>query len=212
MFCFKSFKASTRFLNQYKITDIMPRKNNEFMKKFMVVFIAVIMVSSVFGVIFYGYNQPSAKQEYNNYEFKQENLLWITEIDDNEFSFFYLPQEVENIQLPETTSTQLLNTYIIDMTSDEESMFNEEIALAEYTLAEDLAKIDKYARIGLTANNSYEIPVIQCNQTDYPVVYFQKSDSTGFSYGSCIMASAQQNYDILRLRDRLLYHILGIIQ
>ena len=67
--------------------------------KFMVYFIAFIMVSSIFGIMFSGYNQTSSTLTYNGHKFTRENNYWSTKVGGNKVTFDYFPEEVDYINI-----------------------------------------------------------------------------------------------------------------
>lgn len=184
-------------------------------RKLMVYFMGFIMVSSVFGVIFFGYNQPDQSTvEYNGQKYKQRNNIWITEIDNNEVYFAFLPYEVEDIELSFDIKQKLIDPIEIDITSDSESELNEYIALAQHHLLLSLNPFDIYVRTGFVNESEFEVPIITCDDSTarVPVIYFSLGNETKvFLKEDCIIAQAKDGFDLLKIKDRLLAEILGIV-
>jgi len=70
-----------------------------------------------------------------------------------------------------------------------------------------------FVRVGFTSEQ-LNFPVITCDDaSDFvPVVYFKGSNTTNvYVENSCIIAEASNPADIIRIKDRLVYGILGII-
>lgn len=188
------------------------KKESFFSKKNMVsLFIIIIMVSSVMGFI-WGRDSTDT-QRYNGYKFLLKNNRWILNVDKNkELSFNYLPQEVENINLSQDIVNSLSDKIEIDLTYDIDDDFAQTIAIAQQEMANNLNNI--YIRNGLTNETSYNIPIITCtNATEQiPVIYIQKSNQTSLSFdNNCIIIEAQNEFDISRIIDRIIYTILGIM-
>ena len=93
--------------------------------------------------------------------------------------------------------------------------FAEGIALAEYQMGITLSNFDVFTRNGFTNQTKYNAPIITCSDaTNFvPVIYFAKGNATKiYMEGSCVIAQAGNHADVIRLKDRLVYGILGIIQ
>lgn len=184
-------------------------------KKFIVYFIAFIMITSVFGIVFSGYRQQSASLEYNNIKFVGENNKWSANINNKKLFFDYHPEEVEFINVSSEITALLKNTYEIDVTSDANSTFKDTIALAEYSMSGFLNDLNIYLRIGFTTDNEYDLPIIQCSNATglIPVIYFKKSNRTLISLeNNCVIAEARDDSGFIRIKDRLLYAVLDIIR
>jgi hypothetical protein len=68
---------------------------------------------------------------------------------------------------------------------------------------------------GFTSENEFAKPIITCdNATFYvPVIYFKKSNQTVISLeNNCIIAEAYRGEDLVKVKDRLLYSIFGVIK
>jgi hypothetical protein len=183
-------------------------------RKIMVYFMAFIMVGSVFGVIFFGYGQQENKVKFNDFSFVQKEGLWFTNIDGREAVFNYLPDEVADINLENDVSGRLSNIIEIDVTSEFNSSFKEYIALAEHQMALTLTDFNIYVRTGFTGENEFGMPVITCEDStlNVPVIYFKESNETKiYLQNNCIIAEARNGFDSLRIKDKLLYVILGIL-
>lgn len=184
--------------------------------KFIVFFIAFIMISSAFAVIFYGFNegQPT-KRTFNGYDFFEKNdqwFRWYTKIGKTDAGFNYLPDEVAGIPI-DGTIQRLASPAQISITSDLNDIFAEEIALAETQAEMTLSNFNIFAVKAFTAENEYGWPVITCNQSAAStVIYFKEANETKITvHGGCILADANQMSDILVLRDRIVYALLGIL-
>ena len=178
---------------------------------FLVIFIAFIMVSSVIGFLYSG---ETNKFKYKKMKFTRTENGWSTLINNQRLSFTYFPTEVEQIELNPEILTAISNKPEVDTTSELNDTFSEEIALAQYDMALALNKMNIYLRQGFTTNNSFNTPIITCEGSTQavPVIYFKQSNQTKISLeNDCIIAGARNNIDILRIKDRLLYSILGVI-
>ena len=184
-------------------------------KKALVIFLAFIMVSSSVAFIFIGYGGgQSSTVKYNDYTFRQRNSQWSTFVEKREALFDYLPADVLDIEADSYAFTLLRSKLQIDSTLDENATLTQEAALAQYQLGEMLNFHNIYVRQGLTEPNEFSLPVITCENANsfVPVLYFKEGNRTRiYTDGNCVIAEASQSFDMTRLKDRLLYGILGII-
>lgn len=189
--------------------------NPDRMKKIMVYFIGFIMVSSVFGVIFLGFGSEQGENslQYNGLTFVLRNNFWTVVHDDIPLSFVYAPQDVEMIAFDNDAASRLKNAVEIDLTSDFNDTFAEGIALAQYQMVIVLQPYDNFLRQGFTTKQG-NFPAITCKDSSasVPVIYFRKGNSTRLSFeDNCIIAEAATIQDMIRVKDRIVYGMLGII-
>lgn len=178
---------------------------------FWVIFISFIMVSSVIGFL-YGGERDQFK--YKDLKFTRTQNQWSTIINDRQLTFDYFPTDVEQINISSDIITILLNKPEIDTTSQVNDTFSEEIALAQYNMGLTLNNLNVYIRRGFTQNNTFNLPMITCENATMavPIIYFKQSNETKITIeDNCIIAEARNNIDILRIKDRLLYSMLGMI-
>lgn len=175
-------------------------------KKNMVTFLLVfIMISSVIGFMWGG--GGSQKEKYGQWTFTLKNNQWVTNVDGQEFGFDYFPTEVEDI----SAELNLRGNPQIDTTYDLEDDNVEAISLAQFQMDEVMSKLNVFLRKGLTSANQYDLPIIDCD-SEYPVIYFRTGSSTQITVeGKCVIAESRNAADFIRLKDRLLYDLLGII-
>ncbi len=179
---------------------------------FVVFFIVFIFVSSIVGFIYSG---ETDSFKYKDFKFTRTQTQWFTTINNQRLSFDYFPSEVEQIELSEETKTILLNKPEIDITSDTDDIYIEDISLAQYNMGISLSTLNIYVRSGFTTNNTYDMPIITCMDATLavPIIYFQHSNQTKVTLqDNCIIAEARNNMDILRIKDRILYSIFGIME
>jgi len=191
------------------------RKDNaEKNKKILVFFMAFVMIGSVFGVIFFGNNRQENKAKYNDFLFVQKQEGWSTDIDGREVFFNYLPDDVADLELEKNVLGAFGNLVELDTTSESNNSFKEQIALAEHQMVLALSNFNIYVRGGFTAENEFGMPVITCGDAtpNVPVIYFRESNETKvYLQNNCIIAESKDGPDFLRIKDRLLYTILGIL-
>jgi len=174
--------------------------------------IAFIMITSAIG---YMWGKDIENVKYKEYSFSRGAGEWTLKFNKAKISFNYLPSEVEDINVSTEIITKLKGLIEIDTTSDENDSYSEIIAQAQYSMAQNLGLVSNtYLRLGMTSENQFNLPVITCKDATaaIPVLYFKKSNITEIDIkDNCITAKAKSEIDILRIKDRLLYGILGII-
>lgn len=193
----------------------MRRENNK-AKIIWAAFIGFIMISSVFGVMFYGFTSPEEKLDYKGTVFTRINNGFTTQINKKQVPFSYFPSDVEELDIDREAITRIKNTAEVDMTYDLDNKYSQQIALIQYNIEPILADFfNIYIRKGFTANNSYNIPIIDCSQStkNVPVLYFKESNTTRvYLEDNCIIAEASKGNEFLKISDRILYGMFGIIE
>ena len=191
-------------------------KEKKFLQKFMIYFIAFIMITSVIGFLYgtdTGDGNTSVKEA--GYKFVRKGAFWSTFIDKKEALFSRLPSEVSSIQMPADIAEKLKGTLEIDFTYDINDTNSREIAEAFYYFGKGLDfNFNKYARVGLLENSTFNMPIITCQDATaaVPVVLFRTGNETRiFAEGECIIAEGEQ-YSFSALKDRMLYGMFGILK
>ena len=196
--------------------NVKRQDNTEKRNKAIVIFIALVIISSTFAVVFYGFSPGTSRLEYNGFSLAKKNDFWTASINKKEASFGYFPTDVEDINISSDVTGRIRNTLEVDATSDINSTYKESIAFAQYNLAQTLNyHFNIYLRQGFTSQNEYNAPVILCKNStkSVPVVYFRNSNQTRvFIENDCIIIEFRNDYDLIRSKDRILYGLFGIIR
>ncbi len=185
-------------------------------KTLMGLFIAFIMIFSVFGVLFYGFNQQTEErvQDYKGQKFVYRKDF-VTEIDGEKAHFVIFPAELENIKLDDK-SKQLLKEYAFTVTYDPQSELASDMATAQYKLFEERLKpFKKYVQRALTDSQSTGLAEITCQNatSQNPVIMLEYGNETTItSEGDCIIAKGDSTMGIYEVSDRLVYQMLGVMQ
>mgnify|MGYP001202901986 FL=1 len=184
-------------------------------KKFMVYLMGIVMIGSLFGVVFFGFGTASADSiKYKDFRFANKGNFWSTIVNDREALFTYLPTDVELIDADDDVINRLRGLVQIDITSDYNDTFKEPIALAQFQMGVTLNNFNVFVRKGFTDENENNFPIIKCGYSTsfVPVIYFKSSNATRVYFQSdCIIAEASNPADVVRIKDRLVYGVLGII-
>ena len=194
---------------------MLRREKSNIGKKIIGYFIGIIMIFSAFGVVFFGFGAGSGGTvKYNGLKFTDKDNFWSVKVNGREALFNYLPDELASLNTDNATIEKLKNAVQIDSTSEFNDTLAEPIALAQFQMGITLNNFGVYLRSGFIDNVS-KFPVIKCEgSTNFvPVIYFRSANETKiYSDGSCVRAEAANGADAIRLKDRLVYGILGIIK
>lgn len=180
----------------------------------LIFFIILIMIGTSVSFVFFGFSGVDEKVKYSGIVFVKLLDRWEAKINGQFAAFSFLPGEVENV-LVEDFSQRLQGKFEIDVTYDSNSKFNQSIALAQHQMGLTLTQYNIFVRKGFTTNNTFNLPIITCEDStiNVPVVYFRYANATNIHIeNNCIVAEASSNADFIKLKDRLLYGILGVIK
>lgn len=179
----------------------------------LMIFLVFIMIGTSFSFVFFGFAPSEDKIKYNGISFIKNGNIWVARINGKEAAFSYLPKDAESVLAFDDFSRILQNKLEIDTTSDINSTFSGAVALAQHQMTLTLANYNIYLRKGFTTNNTFNLPIVTCNDatSNVPVVYFRNGNVTKISVkNNCIIADAAS--DFIRVKDRLLYGLFGVIK
>lgn len=191
-----------------------PKKGWFSKKKMFPLFIITVMTMSVIGLMWGGDNTQNTL-EYKDFNFIRKNSQWSLKVNNIELVFDYFPSEIEDIPISSEIKDKLRGTIEIDITSEANSSYSKSIAIAQYNIEQNLRGFNIYIRKGHTSNNTYNMPIITCNDSTaiVPVVYFKDSNQTKvYIENNCIIAEGSSDADFKKIKDRLIYAFLGIIE
>ena len=194
----------------------MPRRSRRFNKKnIMSMLIIFFMVSSVFGVMFYGFSSSMQKKKIDGKTFTLTQAGVMTKVEGEKLYFQYFPDDVEDIPMTDASSS-LLGSNALYITYDPYSPFYREMALFQFNLQQFLQKnFGSYAVLAMTED--YEqgsLPVIDCLNASsvQPVVKISEANSTRIrDLGNCVIVEFDTSFNIDRALDRIKYTLLGIL-
>lgn len=181
------------------------------------IFIGVLMVGSVFGVMFGGYNTGNNQETltYGDYTFRYTGSTFVTTIDGKTVNFPYHPREVEHINISDDLSSKLSSSRALLLTSNYSSPVQEAIASSQFSLQENVGKATPiYVIMGFVQETEFQNPQITCmNATSYaPVMTYSLANSTGIEAdGNCVTIKGTGARDFAMISSRIAYDILGVI-
>ena len=213
------------FLEKYKKSvgsfwDMKAKRTKSF-TKFMGWTIAFLMVASAFGVVFYGFNTSNSPDLiYEGYQFTPTQFGYSVTIDDQAYDFYYLPQSIGHLTIPDDIMSLLTTAPVLTITYDENSSLKEASSLFQFSFNHILGSRGVFVQSALTKPNTYGLPELTClNATSYsPVIFIKESvDPNIFNTsitrdGGCIIIQAHSPPEVVQYQDRILYTLLGVMK
>lgn len=181
----------------------------------LILFIVFIMIGTSFSFVFFGFSPVTEKVKYNGISFASNGNIWIAKINGREAAFSFLPKDVESVFAFDDFAKMLQGKIEIDATYDLNSTYKEPIALAQHQMGLTLAQYNIFVRKGFTTNNTFNLPVITCDNATLlvPIVYFRQGNATNIHLeNNCIIAETASKADVIKVKDRLVYGILGVMK
>lgn len=201
-----------------------PKKPLMSKKMLWTIIIGVLMVASVFGIMFSGYSSGREELKYGEYEFERvvrklpSGILkesWAVDIDGKKAEFSYFPSDLEEFELDPAIGNVLAQSKVLYLTFNPNTKSVGKFELMRLELAESLSGLGKYPMPGITSQNeAYSQPIVDCaNATQaMPVLSLVEANETSARMeGSCIILEANE-YSTTALKDRVLYSMLGIME
>lgn len=184
-------------------------------KLYIGLFIAFIMVTSIFGFIGSYQSEQESSFEYNGFTFYQTNRGFYTKLNDNKIFFYYEPQQLEAINISTAAKNLVSNLKVISLTYDPSSTLKKTLGGIQYEFSSILYNtMGIIVQAGLTDNSGYKVPEIGCtNSTPFaPVILFKDGEDGYKVEDSCLIITSDTDAGFVKLYNRLLYTILGVFQ
>ena len=182
------------------------------------VIIGFFLLSSIVGFAFnFSFNTgipQNTPTKISGIEFFNTATGIFAEIDGRVMQFTYFPDELENTDIADTT-TRITERRLIYVTSDVNSSMATLISGAEF----DIAKIledhhTTFTEIAFTGENSFSKSIISCNDASslIPVMFFNFTNTTSsvVNNNNCITINFANENSLNRIRDKIIYELLGI--
>ncbi len=197
------------------------RKGDSGRKKILfTALVGFVLVSSIIGftlsAIPFGSQQGNGEMEYNGLEFFQTQDGIATRVGGQVIGFTYLPSELEDFDAGNVTAA-LTSSRVVYATSAPESALASAISGAEFDMGRVAeARHNSFLQPVFTAENAYNRSVITCSDSTplVPVLYFNFTNTTTSvsEEGSCITINVASESALSRVRDRVIYELLGIMK
>jgi len=180
----------------------------------------VILVASTLGILLSGYAPQANEVTYGGHTFKQEGDYLVTNVNKTKIKIQSYPTDLETIKIDEAVASlvgsanMLYVSYPLNGT-DQDSLGM--AAQAAFDLGEYLNGKGVYVVLGASDTNmGYEaIPVLDCmNATaSAPAIVFGSGNESLISAdGYCVKMSGISGYDFIRLKDRLVLKLTGVMK
>ncbi|MCX6707678.1 MAG: hypothetical protein NT001_06075 [Candidatus Woesearchaeota archaeon] len=213
----KKFKKSKK--RMLEAQPIIKGEKKSSKTLWMSIFICAIMVLSAIAFMSNRDDSSNSNLKYNNFSFSvTEDNKWILNLkspEKQQITFYNHPSQVEQINVTPEISSILASTKMIYVTSDPDDLFKDAIGLAEFEMKDIMEKRGVYFVYSFIKENRFNKTIITCRNStsSVPVLYFRQGNETGISYDdNCIILESDSESGILRLRDRMLYDLLGVIR
>ena len=179
-------------------------------------FIAMIMVSSILA-IWQGSGDPNTQPDYNGHKVTFDKTKYKIKTD-NGYAFGYTyPSSLETYSLDLGMISYLRSSDTVAILFDPADSALRYIEVLRYDLAED-----DLPGLGITpgfvitqTNETYSYPVTSCLNTTYPTIYLMTDNTTSsgtiYQDVGCVVLSAPDWQELVRLKDRLVYGLYGVM-
>ena len=181
-------------------------------KMVMGLFIAFIMIASIFGVVFDRFVAPSQSYEYGDFKFRVYNNQYIANINGKQHTFSFFPRDLEAIQVSDDVKA-LLDQPVLTVAYDPNSDMAEAFGEAQYYFEVQLD--GKSIERALTDNTNFtSIPKKSCADatSSQPVIELRKSNESGIvADKNCLIINSLDQYDLYQQTERTIYTALGVM-
>lgn len=191
------------------------RKESKKSRVVVTLIIAVFMLTSIIGFMS-NQNAQGDDITYGTFKLQPTTNGWIYKSKGQQVTFYNNPFEVDNIELSADAVRDIRNSQVAYLTFDPELGELQYVDLLRFELSEQMPMHFNTMIIPAVdrADTTYSLPVVDCNNAtkNLPVIYLQKGKISKISYFSnCLVLEAPSSQLILRLKDRLMYGLFGII-
>ncbi|MBS3133153.1 hypothetical protein J4470_03425 [Candidatus Woesearchaeota archaeon] len=195
------------------------QESNKTKKMLFSILIGFVLISSIIGFTFsavpFGLQNQDSTIKYNGIEFFQTQNGIATIIDGQVMEFTYLPDELESMEIDGVTK-KISSARMIYTTSDPNSTLASQISGAEFNMAMVLEKNYKtFVDVAFTSDNPYGKSVITCDDATYliPVFFFNFTNTTTSvtDQNDCIIVNVASEKALDRVRDKIIYELLGVL-
>jgi hypothetical protein len=173
-------------------------------------FIAFIMIFSVFGIVIDSI-RPASKIKYNEHTFVAKENQFFTTINGAEHGFLFFPADLEYITIPEEAKP-ILEMPVITVTYDPQSSIAQNLAEAQYYFEVQLQ--NKVVERALTNNTDTTLPQKTCADATpaQPIIELQLANESSITItNNCIVLGAVDAPDVYKETERFIYFLLGVM-
>ncbi len=178
--------------------------------------LAILLFSTVAFVLM-GNNGDNRTVEYNDHKLHDMGEFWKLKYNNQDLLFRLFPSALDHINISNEAINSLNETNYVFFSFNPEDQFIEYVELIRLEFEKEMKEyFNKDVLSGILKNSTiYKNPVIDCNNATNttPVVIFKTGNETKFNYeNNCITATANQARDLIILKERLFYGMVGVIE
>ncbi|MBI1969362.1 hypothetical protein HYS48_01595 [Candidatus Woesearchaeota archaeon] len=183
--------------------------------------IIAIMVLSSAAFIFFSNPNVETDLSYNGFEFSRQQNYYVLQYNEERIPFINHPGTVQQILIEPSTMEKLQNSpqWYLTFNPDMELSALQAMDSIRFDFGFLLPKNKNvYVVEGIAEYSPLysSLPQITCkNATAYiPVLFFNQSNQSQMSIqqrDNCILIEAQNAFQMLQFRDRVLYNMFGVI-
>jgi hypothetical protein len=194
-------------------------KESNSKKTLISIFFVVIMVASSLGILLSGYAPQADEIVYGDHTFKQDGNYLVTTVNKTKIKIQSYPSDLESVKVDDAvrglvgSAKMIYVSYPINGT-DTNAMGM--AAQAGFDLGEYLDGKGIYTVLGVSdTNNGHEaIPMLNCRNATAAapaIVFGMGNESSIIADGYCVRITGVSGYDYIRLKDRLVLKIAGVM-
>jgi hypothetical protein len=176
--------------------------------KAMAYFIVFLMAFSVLGAIGGSFfSKDEGRTEYNGFDFINMGGQWMLKLEDKDYYFQYLPEELENITSPDAD----LNVQRIYLAYSPVDTINFDKAFNSIGYVLYHSKGTMLQKACVVEEGCPDIPIIDCQEKEGIVIV----SGEGNSYTQdkkCLIITATDNQELEKLTERLMYSLLKVMK
>jgi hypothetical protein len=210
--------------NHKKLKKVVSKSDRESRKKkkngrIVAIVMAILMIASLAGIALSGLSPTTSNGAftYGDYSFELKPIdgslqsLLVTEVNGEEVGFYSLPQDTLQLDVSGNLSFLQSTEYMVLTGNPDDTLMTIQDIL-RFEMSQASGKSIGGA-VMFESENYSAYPVVNCENASVvvPVIEIVESNKTKIVVeGSCVKIQSQPQ-DILYVRDRLLYQILGIL-
>ena len=152
---------------------------------------------------------------YNGFKLEITEIGVRTEVEGTEYFFSAFPFDVDFLEVEPEIINLLTDSNMVVFTSNATSEEATVIGGFVYDIGQIMQAQGSFAQVAFTTENEFDFPVKTCNHaTEFvPVMFIQRANNTAIRMvDNCVIINGSNSADLLRIKDRLGYGILGVIE
>ena len=181
--------------------------------------LAGLMILSVFGIMFGGYDEGGDVKSYNDLKFYLTSKGWITDVNEKKILFDYFPGDLEDINVTPGIGYALKESKVVYLTFNPATKNVGELELLRFNLQQQLLNVHNIISINsiVAYNETYNQTIINCQNATSIVPVINIIETTNASdvkitmENSCIKL-VTDSYSAKAIKDRFLYILLGVMK